>query len=146
MKAYSRFTRPADTTAYTANDAVANNTTAGSVTPLSFGMAFNHGAITQVRVRKTDQSVSTPTIRVWLYAASPTPGAGDNAAFAHPIAESLNFVDVSVVNAGSDDAAGWTPCYRPYSAGTVYALLQAITAFTPASEEVFQVDIWYEQT
>jgi hypothetical protein len=45
-------TRPNDTTAYAANDAVANNTSAGSVTPLSFSMAdVNDDLVTIERAR-----------------------------------------------------------------------------------------------
>lgn len=139
------FTRPANTTAYTANDAVANNTTAGSVTPLSWSIASAAGNFIRFRVRKSDQTVATPTIRIWLFDASPTPGAGDNAAFAFPAADSIGYVDVDVTNAGSDDAVGYETCDIPFAASTIYGLLQTLTTFTPASAETITVTPWYVQ-
>jgi len=80
-------TRPADTNAYTANDAVANNTTAGSVTALSFSVSdVNDDTITLERLRliTSDTGAQGKNFRVWLYQVAVTPGAGDNAAFTAP--------------------------------------------------------------
>jgi len=139
----SNFNRPANTTAYSADDNVSNNTTAGSVTPLSFALSGSAGIIRRVRVRKSDQTVATPTIRVWFFESSPTVGSGDNAAFAQPLAASVGYVDVAVTSAGSDDAVGWTNCDIPVVAATCYALLQTTSAFTPANAETFTITIWY---
>lgn len=139
----ANFNRPADTTAYAANDAVANNTVAGSVTVLSWTTAEGSGIVRRARIRKSDQTVATPTLRLWLYETAPTPGAGDNAAFVHPIATCVGFVDIPVVNAGSDDAAGFVDCDIPFVSSALKGLLQTLSAFTPANAETFIVDLWY---
>jgi len=146
IKVNATFNRPADTTAYAANDAVANNTAAGSVTPLSFTMTRSNGRILRARLRKTDQTVATPTIRMFFFDASPTPGAGDNAAFTAPLADAIGYVDFGITFAGSDDALSWTNIDIPYTVGTVYGLLQTLSSFTPANGETFNVDLWAQPT
>jgi hypothetical protein len=86
--------------------------------------------------------VATPTLRLWLYDATFTMGAGDNEAFAHPIATSIGYVDVACVNAGSDDAAGFTSCDIPFTGDILYGQLQTLSAFTPASAETFSISLW----
>lgn len=136
------FNRPGDTTGYAANDAVADNTTAGSVTLLQWTPAQGRGVIRRVRIRKSDQTVATPTLRLWLFDASLTVGAGDNAAFAAPLQDCIGFVDVLVTTAGSDDAVGWANCDIPYHAAAVYGLLQTLSGFTPANAETFTITLW----
>lgn len=143
-KVTSTFNRPADTTAYTANDAVADNTTAGSVTKQSAGISAGRGVIRRVKVRKSDQTVATPTLRIWFWDATFTVGAGDNAAFTAPLQDSIGFVDVAVTTAGSDDAVGWSNCDIPFVAGTLFWLAQTLSAFTPANAETFTFEIHYQ--
>lgn len=143
-KLTATFNRPADTTPYTANDAVADNTTAGSVTKLQVTVPRGAGRIARVKVRKSDQTVATPTVRVWMWDATFTVGAGDNAAFAAPLAAAMGSPDVAVVNAGTDDAVGWTATDIPVVTGTVFILLQTLSAFTPASAETFTVELWVQ--
>lgn len=142
-KVSANFNRPGDTTGYSVNDTVADNTTAGSVTKLSWSIPRSNGNIRRVKIRKSNESVATPTLRLWLWDATFTVGAGDNAAFANPLQDTLGYVDVAVVNAGSDDAVGWTNCDIPFSAGTVFGLLQTLSAFTPANAETFTVVLSY---
>lgn len=141
VKLSSNFNRPGDTTAYTANDAVADNTTAGSVTKQQFTIPRSCGRIIRVKIRKSDQTVATPTIRAWFFDVTFTPGAGDNATFAAPLQDSIGFVDVAVTNAGSDDALGWTNCDIPIAAATAFCVLQTLSAFTPANAETFTIEI-----
>ena len=143
------FSRPAGGTgSYVANDVIANHATAGSVVVPSWSLAAGNaisGRVTKVRVAKSDQSVATPTIRVWFWDATFTPGAGDDAAFAMPIANSLGQVDVAVVNAGSDDAVGWTLCDVPFAGiQTLYGLLQSLSTFTGADGETFTTTLWID--
>lgn len=142
-KVTSTFNRPADTTAYAANDAVADNVTAGSVTKQSAAIAFGKGTIRRVKVRKSDQTVATPTLRIWFWDATFAVGAGDNAAFTAPLQDSIGFVDVAVTSAGSDDAVGWTACEIPFVAGTLFWLAQTLSIFTPANAETFTFEIHY---
>lgn len=139
----SNFNRPANTTAYTANDLVANSTTAGSVTPLSFALSASAGLIRRVRVKKSDEATATPTIRVWFFESSPTVTNGDNGAFAATLTSSIGYADVDVTNAGSDDAVGWATVDIPVVAATCYGLLQTLSGYTPTSGETYTVTIWY---
>jgi hypothetical protein len=74
-------TRPNDTTAYSVGDLLANNTTAGSVTPitLTLGRLTNLGGILRrLRLMTTDANFFNATVRVHLFRDSPTLGVGDN--------------------------------------------------------------------
>ena len=144
-KVSANFNRPADTNDYVVGDAIANSTTAGSVTPMSFAITGQKGIVRRVRIKKSDQTIATPTIRVWLFDASPAPGAGDNAAFTAPLANCVGFVDVAVTSAGSDDAVGFEDCDVPVTVATVYGLLQTQTAYdcANASAETYDVTLWY---
>lgn len=144
VKVNSNFQRPNDTTSYSANDAVANNTTAGSVTPLSWTITRGAGTIERFRLKKTQESIATATFRLFLFDASPTAGAGDNAAFVFPAADCIGIVDIAAVNAGSDVAVGFTSQHIPFVGGTIYGLLQTLTAITsPEAQETYNIDIWY---
>jgi len=95
------FTRPADTTAYASADLVANSTTAGSVTPMSFAVGRPNagGQIRRVRIVKSGTSAANATFRLHLYSASPTVANGDNGAFSTDKAANYNgFVDVTAAN------------------------------------------------
>jgi hypothetical protein len=142
-KVSANFNRPGDTTSYAANDAVSDNTTAGSVTKLSWTIPYARGTIRRVKIRKSDQTVATPTIRLWLWDATFAVGAGDNAAFAGPFQDAIGYVDVAVTTAGSDDAVGWAACDIPFSGGTVFGLLQTLSVFAPANSETFTIDLTY---
>lgn len=141
------FNRPANTTPYSVDDAVSDNATAGSVTPLSWTLPYTAGRATDIKIRKSDQTVATPTLRLYLFSASPTVAAGDNESWTTSpptLANCLGFVDVDVTEAGSDDAVGFAQCSIPLDGLTskvVYGLLRTLSAFTPASAETFTVDI-----
>ena len=141
-KVSTNFTCP-NNTSHVANDNISDNSTAGSVTKLSFAVAAGKGMITRIRVKKSDQTVATPTIRVWLWDTTFTVASGDDAAFSQPLTDALGFVDVAVTTAGTDDAVGWTNCAIPFVAGTVFGLLQTLSTFTVGASEVFTVDLWY---
>ena len=76
------FDRPADTTTYAANDLVADNTTAGSVTALSFDLdqrgPHNGFIITSVRLSKDGTGTTADDFIVHLFTADPTVANGDN--------------------------------------------------------------------
>lgn len=145
----SSFTRPANTTAYASGDLVADNTTAGSVTPLTFSrmtLESRGGMIRRVRIRKTGTGVTSASFRLHLYKASPTVTNGDNGVFLSDKADAwLGSIDVAVSQAFSDGAAGnGIPNVGSeinFVPDTVYGLLEARGAYTPASAEVFTVDL-----
>lgn len=141
-------TRPADTTAYTSGDLVANSTTAGSVVPLQFTVArvaLGSGMIRRVRLRKSGTGITNASFRLHLYAAAPgTVTNGDNGAWSTSgVADYLGSLDVTCDKAFTDGASGnGTPTngseinFALSSGQIVYGLLEARGAWTPTSGEV----------
>lgn len=147
--ASGNFTRPADTTAYASGDLVANSTTAGSVVPVTLAnVASGAGMSAQVRrvrIRKSGATITNGNFRVHLFASTaPTVSSGDNAAIviATGAANYLGQVDVTLSQTFTDGGFGATATeINLYGVQTVYALLEARAAYTPASAEVFTVSI-----
>jgi hypothetical protein len=151
------FTRPADTTAYTAGDLVANNTTAGSVTPLSWTLQSSNivgpCSIYRARLVKSATSVALAAFRLHLYAALPSVTAGDNGAFQST--QAANYVgsiplDLTTTPGAkfSDGAAGHGSMaagadanIRLPSGTTIYGLLEALATYTPGLSEVLTVTL-----
>lgn len=145
-------TRPADTTAYAAGDLVANSTTAGSVTPISFTVGRGSsgssatGLIRRARLRKTGTSVTNAIFRLHLYSASPGVTNGDNGAWlSDNAANYIGAIDFLVDKAFSDGAAGnGVPLVGSelfFTGQTVYGLIEARGAYTPASGEQFSIGL-----
>jgi hypothetical protein len=153
------FIRPADTNAYTAGDLVANSTTAGSVTPLSFASVVRTAAgaasVVKCRMSKTGTGVTGASFRLHLFSASPTVTNGDNGAFLSTQAATyLGAFDFSVSNMKvfSDGVAcnGVTQTGYPVtvdlpSGSTVYGLVEALAGYNPASGETFTFTLEVEQ-
>lgn len=155
--ASANFTRPANTTAYAAGDLVANNTTAGSVVPLSWANIVRTAGdcvrIERVRIEKSGTSLTNASFRLHLFEASPTVTVGDNGVFntsgALATDKILNYagsLPVTMVWSGSDGAIGMgvpltgpAVTVTPSSGTTIYGLLEVTAAYTPASGEVFYV-------
>lgn len=145
------FTRPADTTAYASGDLVANSTTAGSVVPLTFslGNSFAQGQLrlTRARIYKNGTTPTNANFRLHLYESSPVPANGDNGAWSTSKAANwLGNIDVTSMLAftdgcaGTGSAAAGSEMLLRLSAGkTIYGLLEAKAAYTPASGEIFTV-------
>lgn len=155
IKASATFTRPADTTAYAAGDLVANSTTAGSVVAMSFtSMVRTAGdcvRLERARLTKTGTSLTNAQFRLHLFEDVPVPSVGDNAAFQTSNALSttkvLNYIgsfSFTLDRSGSDGASGravpdttFPITTSPVSGTTLYGLLEATAAYTPANAEVF---------
>lgn len=144
------FTRPADTTAYAANDLVANSTTAGSVVPLEMtNNTFLGGAyIRRARLYKSGTSVTNTSFRVHIYKSSPTPANGDNGAFStNNVADYLGALDVTIDRAFTDGSFGvalpmiGNEINFTDSTDDIFALIEAKAAYTPASGEVFTLTL-----
>ena len=142
------FTRPADTTAYTAGDLIAISTTAGSVAPLTFtGVTIaggtGKGILDSLIIARS--TVGICQIRAHVLKTSHAVANGDNSALiftAIDLDNHFGFVEVSLTSAVNSGALGiGTGLGLPYSVttDTLYIFLQAIAAFTPASAEVFTV-------
>jgi hypothetical protein len=148
VNATANFSRPADTTAYAANDLVANSTTAGSVAALQLTVtriAAGSGLLRRLKLHKSGTSVTNANFRVHFFSAAPTVANGDNGAFsATGVASYLGAIDVNVGQAFTDGAAGFgVPnvggeiAVKLSSGQIVYALVQALAAYTPANAETF---------
>jgi len=142
-KVSANFTAAGTTPSYISGEWISDNATAGSVTKLSWSIGRSAGIIRRVRIRKSDQTVATPTIRLWLWDATFTVAVGNDAAGAQPLQDAIGYVDVPVTSAGSDDAVGWANCDIPFSAATVFGLIQSLSTFTGATSEVWTIDLWY---
>jgi hypothetical protein len=142
------FTRPANATVYAALDAVSDNASAGSVTPLAFQIAdINDAPVTLYRFlcRTTDTGPGTgapaPAFKLYLYNQAPTAGAGDNAAWSPTsMAGYIGSFTSGAFEAFSDGSVGiFVPekgtmiQTKPVSGGkNIYGLLQTVTGFTPS--------------
>lgn len=145
----SAFNRPADTTAYASGDLVANSTTNTSVVAISFANAvLAEGGCVRVeraRLSKSGTSTTNASFRLHLYSATPSTIAnGDNAALLTARAGYVGALDVTVDRAFSDGAHGagvsltGSPMTIAIASGTtLYGLLEARGAYTPASAETF---------
>lgn len=159
VNASANFTRPADTTAYAANDLVANSVTAGSVVPLSFTatrIATGSGKIRRAKLKKSGTTVTAASFRLHLYASSPTIANGDNATWSTTHSGYLGSFSLDMSGAAgrvfSDSAAviaapdhGAEIDFKLASGSTIFGLLAAVGAYTPASAEVFTAELEIEQ-
>lgn len=149
------FTRPADTTAYAIGDLVANSTTAGSVAAVEIGHVSNAPAgasmLRRVTLRKSGTSVTSASFRIHLYRVSGiTCANGDNGAWStNKVADYIGAFDVTIDRAFTDGAFGAAvplvgseflvrlgPAVK-----SLYALVEARGAYTPASAEVFTITL-----
>jgi hypothetical protein len=151
--AASAFTRPADTTAYAAGDLVANSTTAGSVTVITFTnaarIAAGSGAVRRARLRKSGTGIVNASFRLHLYTASPTLANGDNGVFSTSQAATyLGALDITVDQAFTDGAfgvglprIGSEINFKLASGQNLIGLLEARNTYTPVSAETFTLEL-----
>ena len=144
------FTRPANTTQYTAGDLVANNATAGSVVPLTFATGRGGIRVKQVAITKTDETdVTAADFSLHLFASSPTVANGDNGAISYDFSSKFGDIDFATMVAATDVAWAFSSGLdlNTYTAaGTLYGLIEADGTYTPASAEVFSVTLIFERT
>lgn len=152
----ANFTRPSDTTAYASGDLAANSTTAGSVVSMAFAMQSLSGcafSVQRARVKKSGTSTTNASFRLHLFTVDPVSlssgiANGDNGAFSTKgVAGYLGAFDVTVGQAFVDGAGGvgapnnGTEVSGASVALTIYGLLEVRGAYTPASAEVFTVEL-----
>lgn len=153
MDIVSSFTRPADTTAYSANDLVANSTTANLVTPLKFSVGYGQTLKVFKAGIKFNSSINTNgKFTLHLYNTAPTVTNGDNGAWLSTQSGYQGNIAI--------DCTAQTFSDNSYGIGTyvntavevpliivadqnyiIYGLLVATAAYTPTSAEVFTVNI-----
>ena len=150
--ASASFTRPNNVTAYASGQLVANSTTAGSVTPLSFGVS-NTGQgqtiIVRYRLYKTSTTTANTSFRLHLYELSPVCANGDGGNWSTDKASSyLGNIDISAMLPFTDGCAGFGSApagsemrLRLSSGTTIFGLLEARAAYVPTANEVFTCKI-----
>lgn len=146
----AEFTRPADTTAYAAGDAVSNSTSAPVL--MEFTAAPHNGErgiIRSLRFTKSDNDTTNADFRVHLFSVAIT-AVNDNAAFSLAFADRgnrighIDIADTDLIGGAANEA------YRsdfvlPFECASndnkLYALIEARGAYTPGSEEQFFVEL-----
>lgn len=152
-------TRPADTTAYTSGDLVANSTTAGSVVPFLFENVVRttgyRAKIKRASLNASGVAITNGSFRLHLFSATPAPvGAGDNAAIAADFdtnaAKYVGYLDIVLVVAGTGGNKGWSVTAAPdlnfvsVNSKNLWGLLEAKAGYTPASAETFKIELEVE--
>jgi hypothetical protein len=154
-------TRPDDTTAYAAKDAIADS--ASAPTALTFtrlGRELNgEGYITGARIA-TNQAANVARFKLHLYRVAPT-AINDNAAFTLLWANRATRIgavtfaacategtgsDMAVAQAYPSDGGGLVLPFKCASTDDdVYGLLETLDAFTPAALQVFYIELTVDQ-
>jgi hypothetical protein len=155
----ANFTRPADTTAYTSADLVANSTTAASVTALSWTAAEAYTtqsaagfAIRRAKLKKSTTSTTNAAFRLHLYGTDPAASTGiangDNGAFSVNDASYLGWFDFPTMVGHrnfavqiASPAVGAEIAHALSSGQTIYGLIEVRGAYTPGNAEVFTVEL-----
>ena len=150
----SSFSRPNDTTQYASGDLVANSTTAGSVTPLTFAdaalLSGRGGKSIGARLRKSGTSLTNAMFRLHIFGSAPTGFvAGDNGAFSCAgVANYVGAFDITCDRTFTDGVfgRGATPLSGSFleyvcAATSLFGVLEARAAYTPAAQEVFTLSL-----
>ena len=152
------FTRPNDTTQYAAGDLVANDTTAGNVTALTWqipqGSKNVHKIVSVVMTKSDGSDVTGATFRVHFFNVTPlAPANGDNGAFSPVVTACqantyLGHSGTLTHQFGGDSLAQSAPSIplTGLTNDTVYGLIEATGTYTPAAQETFSVQFVVETT
>jgi len=145
------FARPADTTAYAVNDAVANSTSAPTIMTLANAGRVIGGSGYIVKAELcTDQAACVAAMRMHLFTTSVTP-YNDNAAYTSLYANRASRIGYIDFPALAQEGAGSTSAFALWIGQLLYVcaaadtslywLLETKTAFTPASAQNFNIKI-----
>lgn len=150
------YTRPSNTTAYTAKDAVSDSTSAPTILTFADAVESNGGSGFIVGARLVTDNVTsmTPRLRLHLYHTAVTPH-NDNAAFTSLYANRtsrIGFIDFPALQtSGSGSDASYAVNFTdvvPFVGGStndIFGLLETLDAFTPASGQKFYVELQIER-
>lgn len=153
-------TRPADTTAYAANDLVGASTSVSDTNVVEIANAVPAAGqalrIERVRLAKSTNVTTNAQFRLHFFEARPTLGVGDNGALGALTALAVDatmrhhagYVDVTIDRAGDATAdgsvgvavpvIGTSLTVAPFTGTSIFVVIQALAAYTPASAEVFR--------
>lgn len=149
-------TRPSNTDAYTAKDAVTDSTSAPTNLTFTNLARVNAGGGYIVKARlMTNQSTNTARFRLHLYPTAPT-AINDNAAYTLLWANRANrigyidFAACQTEGSGSDAANSQNDTVRmPFVCAStsrhLYGLLETLDAFTPASGQIIYIELTSDQ-
>jgi len=147
-RARAEITRAANTTAYAAGDII-NGSGLTVPIPLSVARQANgRGEITQVLLETDLATITNGDIRVHFFRESHTLAA-DNAAFASLHANRANYLGFvtlpTLIAMGGGAAAKDDDLRIPFQASSssekIYAVLEALGAYTPASGQVISLSV-----
>ncbi len=151
---YQIFTRPANTTAYAAEDVITDSTSASSKLTFSdFDFSGQSGYVTGARI-VTNDTDAVPRFRLWLFTDSTISLPNDNAPFTFNYSDAIDFlgyIDFPAVNI--DGTAPWAHAQNydvriPFElAGAdnkLYGILETLDAFTPDSAQGFTIQLCCE--
>jgi hypothetical protein len=144
------FTRPADTTAYAAGDAVTNSTSSPVVMTFANCARYSGGGgvISSVGMLDSASVATKGSFELWLFTVAPTPD-NDNAVFTPTDAELAscvgvyplitNYVGDATAGAGGNAVYESAEKLRPFVCATtsLFGLLVVRNAYVPVSAEVF---------
>lgn len=140
-------TRPANTTAYAANDVV--GAAAAAFELASIGPSGGHIMVTSVDILVHISSVPTgmSTFRLHLYDATPPSALADNAQFDIPSGDRNNYLGFISLDAPTDRGSslhvqmvGVNQQYKLASgSSSLFAYLETVGGYTPNSASVYQV-------
>jgi hypothetical protein len=151
VSATATLTRPADTTAYTAGDAMTDSTETPTILTLDFGTSVK-GSMLEVSRVEIVSKASPATLLTCSLLLSPVTFAGtnDNAALAITEASLVAGMVVVPVSSGLDCGTPALlyanslslPIKLAAASSTLYAALVATNAYAAASAETFKVRVW----
>lgn len=156
--AAATFTRPSDTTQYTAGDVIGPVTTP-AVQTIAKASRYSQsgGKILNVSVSKSTSTVTLFTVRVHFYNDDPTPIA-DNSAWTllhSDVSKYIGYRDLDIAispGSGNGAVAQMAATHMPLpfvtatsSSGNLYAVIAAVGAYTPASAETFALTVTVER-
>ncbi len=149
-------TRPADTNAYIAQDAIANAVSGAAIITFAGAARVNGGSgyVTKARVL-TDQALNTARYRLHLYHTAPA-AQQDNAAFLTDWANRNKSIGSIDFGAAAQEATGGSAAGAvnktdrlafvcPAGATSIFGILETLDGFTPASGQNFYIELTVEQ-
>lgn len=149
-------TRPANTTAYTAEDVVSENASSGTAWTFANAARTTGGSGTIVRaVLLDDDTARTQSMILFLYNVTPTCNLNDNVANDGPVsADADNFIGAIEFDALVDQGTGFSYATQvpgngnlplPFQCASgdndIYGVLVDDTGFTPSSGEIFRITL-----
>lgn len=163
-------TRPNDTTAYTANDAVSNSTSSPVAITFSNMARYNGGGgiIKKALLHDQGNQATRGEFELWLFEGSAAPTAtNDNAAFSVlnvPLEKIVGVITFAVANAFVGASAGGSSGNNIYhgtlgasernldipykcddATTSLFGLMVVRNAYTPLANEVFRFSLFPEQ-